>query len=368
MRIILLTEKVKNLPLSPGVYLMKDSDGHIIYVGKAKQLKNRVRTYFQNSKNDSPKVNKLKKHLKDFDYIVTDTEFEAFLLECQLIKEIKPLYNRMMKSPQSFSYIAIKKEKEFRHIEITHNHDENDGHLYFGPFTSKSHVERAVQGIKDCFKLNCNHPTRKNTACLNYSLGLCLGMCLGGSAVQQYNEIIDKFTNFLNGTDMSILEEMKKMMTIASDNFDFEAASKYRDNIQAVSALSKKEKVIEFTEENHNLVIIEKLNEETIKLFLIKRTDVLFSQKILLEEIEQLSEKTTSSIVTHFQKQITAPAQEVSKNEIDKAQIIYSYLQSKNCSYIIIPEKWLNPAKNPCIELEVQKLLRDIIDPIIVQK
>lgn len=357
---ILLTEKIKSLPLSPGVYLMKDSVGHIIYVGKAKLLKNRVRSYFQNSKNDSPKVNKLKKHLKDFDYILTDTEFEAFLLECQLIKEYKPLYNRIMKNPQSFTYVTFKMDKEYRKIEITNNIDENDDHLYFGPFTSKSHVERAVQGVKECFKLNCSHPTRKNAACLNYSLNLCLGICLGGPAVQQYNEIIDKFIGYLNGNDMSILEEMKQMMVTASENYDFEAASKYRDHIQAVNALFKKEKVIEFTAENHNLVIIEKLNESTIKLFLIKRTNVLFSQKISLKDIDLLGEKIKSSIITYFQNQTTVPSIEVSKDEIDEAQIIFSYLKSNNCSYVIIPEKWLSLEKHSFIDLEVRKLLSDI--------
>lgn len=336
---------------------MKDSVGHIIYVGKAKNLKNRVQSYFQNSKQHSPKVNKLKKNLKDFDYIVTDTEFEAFLLECQLIKEYKPLYNRMMKNPQSFTYIVFRIDKGYRKMEITSNIDKNDGSLYFGPFTSKNHVERAVQGVKECFKLCCSHSTKKNTACLNYSLGLCLGICLGGPAVQQYNEIIEKFIGFLQGNDTSILDELQQMMENASDNYDFEAASKYRDCIQAVNALLNKEKVIEFTEENHNLVIIEKLNEEMIKLFLIKRTTVLFSQQISLTDIDLLGEKIKSFILTFFKNQVSVPAIDVSKDEIDEAQIIYSYLKSNNCSYVLIPEEWLDLEDHSDIVLAVNKLL-----------
>lgn len=361
---IFLTEKVKNLPLSPGAYLMKDSVGQIIYVGKAKKLKNRVQSYFQNAKDHSPKVQKLKKHLKDFDYILTDTEFEAFLLECQLIKEYQPLYNRMMKSPQSFTYIVFNMGKEYRNIEITNNPSENDGHLIFGPFTSKNHVERAIQGIKECFKLSCSNPSRKNTACLNYSLGLCLGMCLGGPAVQQYNEITDKLIAFLQGNDRRILEEMKQMMVTASENYDFEAASKYRDYIQAVNALLNKEKVIEFTEENHNLLIIEKLNESTIKLFLIKRTNVLYSHKFSLEkqDKEQLAEKIKTNMITYFKSVASIPSIEVSKDEIDEAQIIYRYLNSNNCSYFIIPEKWLNSENDSSIDLAVNKLLRNIMD------
>ncbi|MBS4190444.1 GIY-YIG nuclease family protein [Bacillus sp. FJAT-49705] len=359
---MLLTEKVKNLPLSPGVYIMKDSHGQIIYVGKAKKLKNRVQSYFQNSKNHSPKVNKLKKHLKDFDYILTDTEFEALLRECQLIKKHKPLYNRIIKNPQSFTYIVIKMDKKFRQIEIAHNPIEHDGNLYFGPFTSKSRVEKAIQGIKECFKLCCSNPTIKNTACLNYSLGLCLGMCLGGPAVQQYNEIIDKFIAFLQGNDKRILEDMKQMMVTASEKFEFEAASKYRDHIQTVSALLNKEMMIEFTEENHNLVIIEKLNETTIKLFLIKRTNVLYHQKFSLdtEDKEQLIEKIKTNIITYFNNHVPIPSTGVSKDEIDEAQIIYSYLKSNNCSYFTIPEKWLNTENHSSIDVAVSKLLRDV--------
>jgi len=359
---ILLAEKVKNLPFSPGVYLMKDSVGQIIYVGKAKKLKNRVQTYFQNTKNDSPKVIKLKKHLKDFDYILTDTEFEAFLLECQLIKKYQPLYNRMMKSPQSFTYIVIKRDKEYRQIEISHSIIENDGNLYFGPFTSRSHVERAILGIKECFKINCNNPSRKNTACLNYSLGLCIGMCLGGPAVQQYNEIIDKLIAFLNDNDRRILNEMEQMMIAASEKFDFEAASKYRDHIQTVTALLKKEKVIEFTEENHNIVIIEKLNDSMLKFFLIKRTSVLFREKFPLENKAQFGEIIKSSILKYFKNHAPFPSMDVSKDEIDEAQIIYSYLKSNNCSYSIIPEKWLDSTNDPSIELAVNKLLGNMED------
>lgn len=134
---------------------MKDSQGQTLYVGKAKNLKNRVQSYFRNSTNHSPKIKKLVKHLRDFDYIQTDTEFEAFMLECQLIKSIKPLYNRMMKSPQSFIYISIGLIGNHRKIDIVFEPNENDGKVYLGPFTSRRNVERAIRALKDCFKLNC---------------------------------------------------------------------------------------------------------------------------------------------------------------------------------------------------------------------
>ncbi|MEK3854025.1 GIY-YIG nuclease family protein [Cytobacillus sp. FSL H8-0458] len=341
---------------------MKDSQGQILYVGKAKNLKNRVQSYFRNSTNHSPKINKLVKHLRDFDYILTDTEFEAFMLECQLIKSIKPLYNRMMKSPQSFIYIAICLTGRNRKIDIVFNPNENDGKVYFGPYTSRRNVERAIRGLKECFKLNCSNSNGTSSACLNYSLGLCLGRCLGGPAEQQYNDILDRFMDFLKGTDMSILEDMNQMMLNASENFEFEAASAYRDHIQAVSSLLKKEKVIEFTEENYNIAAIERLTDTTIKLFLIKRTDILFSQ--CYAEASNISEKIKTNILAYFKNDEAIAAGEVSRHEIDAAHIIYRYLHSGSCSYLIVPENWLEPENHSSLDLALVNLLNNTSSPL----
>lgn len=334
---------------------MKDSQSQTLYVGKAKNLKNRVQSYFRNSTNHSPKIKKLVKHLRDFDYILTDTEFEAFMLECQLIKSIKPLYNRMMKSPQSFIYISISLTGNHRKIDIAFNPIENDGKVYFGPFTSRRNVERALRGLKDCFKLNCSNTNGTNSACLNYSLGSCLGRCLGGPAEQKYNDILDRFIGFLKGTDMSILEDMNQMMLNASENFDFEAASAYRDHIQAVSSLLIKEKVIEFTEKNHNIVAIERLTDSVIKLFLIKRTEILFSHSFAAAH--SMEEKIKADILAYFKNEEANAAGDISKHEIDAAHIIYRYLHSGSCSYLLIPENWLESENHSTLVLALEGLL-----------
>ncbi|EWG08470.1 GIY-YIG nuclease family protein [Cytobacillus firmus] len=336
---------------------MKDSQGQVLYVGKAKNLKNRVQSYFRASNNHSPKIKKLVKHLRDFDYILTDTEFEAFMLECQLIKSIKPLYNRMMKSPQSFIYISISLTGNHRKIDIAYNPIENDGRVYFGPFTSRRNVEKALRGLKECFKLNCSNPNGTNSACLNYSLGSCLGRCLEGPAEQQYNDILDRFIGFLKGTDMSILEDMNQMMLNASEAFDFEAASAYRDHIQAVNSLLKKEKVIEFTEENHTIAAIERLTDSTIKLFLIKRTEILFSHSFAAAG--SISEKIKANILAYFKKDEANAAGEISRHEIDAAHIIYRYLHSGSCSYLIIPENWLEHENHSTLDLALKNLLNN---------
>jgi excinuclease ABC subunit C len=167
-------EKVKKLPSCPGVYLMKDSLGSVIYVGKSKNLKNRVGSYFQESKSHSPKVVKLVKNIKDFDHIITDTEFEAFLLENKLIKEIMPIYNKLLKSPKSYSYIKISTNEKYPLIEISDESDKNDGNLYFGPYTNRNTAERGLQGIKEYCRISCTGSFQKASACLNYSLAYVL--------------------------------------------------------------------------------------------------------------------------------------------------------------------------------------------------
>jgi len=337
---------------------MKDSQGHILYVGKAKSLKKRVQSYFQNTKNHSPKIKKLVAHLKDFDTIQTDTEFDAFMLECHLIKEIKPHYNRMMKSPQSFAYLVIDPHKKVRKIEVCNQPTDIDDSLFiFGPFTSRGLVERAINGIKDCFKINCAFSTIKNSACLNYSLGTCNGVCLGGKAVEDYNAIIDRLIGFLNRTDMSLIEEMQQMMHQASEEYNFEAATKYRDWIETVSLLLKKEKVIEFTEENHHIIMVERLDDTSIKMFLVKRTQVLYSKIFQIKNlsIDQLIETFTLNAKTYFLNHELKESNDVSRDEIDEAQIIYSYLNSPNCHSIIIKDEWLNPLNSSTLDKELLK-------------
>jgi excinuclease ABC subunit C len=366
-----LKEKIQTLPSSPGVYLMKDAHDGIIYVGKAKNLKNRVQSYFRTSKNHSPKVKKLIQHLKDFDLLVTDTEFEALLLECQLIKEIQPIYNRMMKNPQSFIYIIIHMDKEVPTIETTYSPTESDNKLYFGPFTSKNTVEKAIQGLKECFKINCSHSSKRNTACLNYSLGLCIGTCLGSNeATEQYGRILNKILSLLDGTDTSILEDMNEMMDVAAGNSQYEAAAKYRDYIQSVNLLFKKEKVIEFTEGNHNIAIIDWLDDSSFKLCLIKRTTVLFSEKFRLVDISlnELTSLIKDKILTNFTTTAFPIMKEVSKDEIDEAQIIYTYLHSNLCRSIIIPENWLVYENHHLIDESVNQILDEVTNTYFPKK
>lgn len=338
-----LKAKVKSLPSSPGVYLMKDAQGGVLYVGKALNLKRRVQSYFQSSRSHSPKTEKLVKHLKGFDYILTDTEFEAFLLECRLIKELKPLYNKKMKSPQAYTYLIIERVNGYSKITTCNSPIKKEGQLVFGPFTSKGTVERALQGVKEHLKVMCNSPSIKKSTCLNYSLSLCIGVCQGVLGLEHYNNIVDRIIALLDGADLSILMELEQKMSYASNKYDFETAAKYRNHLDAINLLLSKEKVIEFTEENKNIAIIEVLSDKAIKLFLIKGNKVLFSEKYQTEEIdiEELNTIIKSAILSTFNTATLKTTIEVDRNELDESQIIYSYIKASSLSYLTISEEWL---------------------------
>jgi excinuclease ABC subunit C len=348
-----LKEKVLNLPASPGVYLMKDRTGTIIYVGKAKNLKRRVQSYFYQSKSHSIKVMKLVQHIDDFDYILTDTEFEAFLLECKLIKEIKPYFNKKMKSPQSYTYISIQMDEPYPSITIVDNPVQNRHSLCFGPYGNRHYVEKAIIRLKEFFKILCNNPGKRNSPCLNYSLGLCIGICRDNSTMELYRNIINKIIGFLQGTDRTILQEMEQKMLEASNHFDFETATKYRDTIALLTTLLKKEKVIEFTKNNHNIAVVEQIDCTVSKYFLIKGNKVIFSEKTTQD---QLVEKIQSAIFTHFKKN-AASSLEVTKEELDEAEIIYRYLTGSKCKYIIIQDEWLEPKNHVRLHEEMICLL-----------
>ncbi|WP_462413058.1 UvrB/UvrC motif-containing protein [Neobacillus sp. Marseille-QA0830] len=330
---------------------MKDGYGNVIYVGKAKNLKRRVQSYFQNSSSHSKKTIKLKNNIDDIEVRLTDTEFEAFILECELIQNIKPFFNRKMKNPQGYTYITIQMDHEYPEINVTADPSPNDRTLCFGPFISKNTIEKAIIGIKEFCRILCTQPSKKTSTCLNYSLGLCIGMCAGDAAAKQYRAIINNIIGLLNGTDQSLLNQMTNKMNEASAKLDFETARKYRDDLDAIHFLLNKEKVIGFIEENKNIAILEYLDDDHFKLFLIRRNKVLFSAKyaILSYGFEEMLASIKMNMLKYFTTIKIQDSSNLSKTEIDTAQIIYSYLQNGSCRYTIIPDEWVESNN---IELE----------------
>ncbi|NLP52388.1 GIY-YIG nuclease family protein [Bacillus sp. RO1] len=333
-----LFNKIKEIPATPGVYLMKDSAGQVIYVGKSKRLRQRVQSYFRESATHTNKVRKLVKHIHDLEIIETDTEFDALLLEWQLIQEIRPQYNRQMKTPEAFLYLTIRKVgKLYRLRPSTQPLRGGDG-WSFGPYTSRKTVSFAIRGLKDVYRLDCSNPAINGSPCLNYSLGLCRGICLGGKAVGEYNAIVEELIHLLNGESMELLEDIQREMRQLAANLDFERAARYRNCIQSLQALLQKEDVMDFTEGNHLMLVAERLDENRVKCFVIRRTDVLFSEVYGGEN--GVDEKVRRDISARLSRELAdiGPAAErgVSRFEIDKAQIIYSYLRSGKCKYKMV--------------------------------
>lgn len=346
-----LEEKLRTLPLSPGVYLMKDSRGQIIYVGKSKLLRNRVSSYFHHTKSHSPKTLKLVQHIRDLEWIVTDTEFEAFMLECKLIKEYKPMYNRKMKTPQAYTYIAVELLEGLRSIAVADSPEKPDKHRYFGPYPSRSTVERALNSIKEHHRILCSNPASSRGACLNHSIGLCMGMCMGGEALERYERIMEQIVAFLDGTDPGLLEEMRESMVRAAEALEFEKAAKLRDAVGAVAFLQQKEQVIQFTGGNRRLAILEELEDGMVKLFLIQRNRILHRHNYDAGRLTpaKLQAQVSSAIRKGFRRGAAGQAfpQAVTRDEIDEAQIIYSYLSGGSCRYILVEEAWLEAKNHP---------------------
>jgi len=340
-----LRDKLRRLPGAPGVYIMKDARGGILYVGKSKHLKNRVNSYFHRSSSHAPKIKKLVQHVKDVEIIRTDTEFEAFMLECSLIHKHKPMYNRKMKNPASYAYIVIPASTGLRHVETTHHPQAGPGDDVFGPYpASELAVGKAAQTILESLKIACSPAAAANAPCLNQAIGLCLGMCLGGEGLAEYRRKMDRFIGMLKGTDRSISDELERDMAAAAERFDFEAAAKYRDALQAIRFLEHKEKVIGFAGNNPNLLIFEPVDKETIKLFFVKRHTILFSRVFAVgteKDRKRLEKEACVLIQAYFKQNESAYAAEVGREEIDEAQIIYSYVQHYPGQAVLIPDEWL---------------------------
>ena len=223
------------LPENPGVYLMKNSLGEIIYVGKAKILKNRVRQYFQNSKNHSEKVRAMVKNIAEFEYIVTDSEMEALILECNLIKKYSPKYNILLKDDKFYPFIKITTNEDFPKVFVTRKYAK-DGNKYFGPFTNGSAVYETMELIRKIFpirecKRNILEDGTPVRPCLNYHIKKCTAPCANHISKGEYKKIINEIMDILNGKDTTVVETLKKEMLEASKDLKFESAASLRDKI-----------------------------------------------------------------------------------------------------------------------------------------
>ena len=340
--------QLKILPDKPGVYIMKNSLGEVIYVGKAKVLKNRVRQYFQNSKNHSEKVRAMVKNIAEFEYIVTDSEMEALILECNLIKKYSPRYNIALKDDKFYPFIKITTNEDFPRVYVTRNFAK-DGHRYFGPYTNGTAVYEVMGLIKKLFPLRTckkaivegGEPTR---ACLNYHINLCKAPCAGYISKAQYWEMIDEIINILNGTDTSIIKNLKLEMEKAAEELEFEKAAKIRDRILAIELISEKQKMFTVKEGDEDFIdLYTDEKDGCAQVFFVREGKVTGREHFMIENIsdDPVKEVISSFIASFYGGTAQIPKTIYVPEEIEDQELIEKFLTEKRGSkvWIKVPKK-----------------------------
>ena len=232
----LITEQLKQLPASPGVYLMRDAEGNILYVGKAASLRHRVRSYFGTGKKLLPKLERMVARVNDLDFFVTNSEQEALILECNLIKRYRPHYNVRLKDDKTFPYLRINLNEDWPRVYITRRLEENGAH-YFGPFASAKSVRQTLKVLKGIFPFrSCSRAITGSDSrpCLEYHIHHCLGPCIGAVSKQEYGEVVQQVILFLEGKLETVVQGLENKMKKAAEALDFEKAAILRDQIQAI--------------------------------------------------------------------------------------------------------------------------------------
>lgn len=327
--------QLKILPDKPGVYIMKNSLGEVIYVGKAKILKNRVRQYFQNSKNHSVKVKAMVKNISEFEYIVTDSEMEALILEGNLIKKYNPKYNIALKDDKFYPFIKITTNEDFPRVYMTRNFVK-DGNKYFGPYTSSASVHEVMDLIKKNFPLRtCKKVIKEGgkttKPCLNYHLNLCKAPCSAYITKNDYKQIIDDIIGILSGKNLSILSSLKKDMVKFSDDLDFENAAKLRDKILAIESIISKQKmfILNYGEEDFIDVYSDE-KDSCVQVFFVRNGKVTGREHFMIENTDDSpKEDIISEFITRFYGGTAKIAKEVYVSKINDLQLLEAYLTQK---------------------------------------
>ncbi|MCD7796437.1 MAG: excinuclease ABC subunit UvrC [Clostridiales bacterium] len=327
-----LRKKAMALPLQPGVYIMKDKNKKIIYIGKAKKLKNRVSSYFGSHTNHSLKVIRMVENADDFDYILCDSEFEALVLECSLIKQHQPKYNILLKDDKGYNYIKIT-SGDFPRISECKRVD-NDSATYIGPYTSGFSVKQAVDETLKIFKLpRCNkkfpRDYNKSRPCLNGFMGLCSAPCAGRITQQEYADNVKDAVSFLKGGSVKAVKEMEEKMYALSENMEYEEAAKLRDRIKSVKNLEEKQKVVAINAPEEDVFALVNSNKkacfEVIRFEYGKLTD---SEYWIIDSADDLTRARFELIERYYSMRSRVPARIAVDGEIEDEDLLREFLES----------------------------------------
>ena len=331
-----LEEELKKLPSKPGVYLMHDETDTIIYVGKAISLKNRVRQYFQSSRNKGVKIEQMVKHIAWFEYILTDSELEALVLECNLIKEHRPKYNTMLMDDKTYPFIKVTVNEEFPRILFSRLM-KKDKAKYFGPYTSAGAVKDSIELIRKLYHIrNCNRclprDIGKDRPCLNYHIKQCDAPCQGYISAEEYQKSVKKVLDFLNGNYAPILEELEKKMLDFSEKLEFEKAIEYRELRNSVLQVSQKQKITYSDGEDKDIVAMASDAEDAVVQVFFVRGGKLIGREHFY--VRLLGNETKEEILNSFVKQFYSGTPYIPKEiflqyEIEDQKLLEEWLSEK---------------------------------------
>lgn len=329
-----LTEKLKWLPDSPGVYLMKNGAGEIIYVGKAVSLKNRVRSYFQSSRNHGPKVLSMVSQISDFEYILTDSEVEALILECNMIKQHRPRYNVRLVDDKNYPYLKVTVDEKFPRVFMTRRVI-RDGGRYYGPYTDVGALKETLGILKKVFPLrSCKQKTFESQGrpCLNFHIGRCLAPCAGNVDREFYLDMITNICMFLEGRTDSLVRNLILKMEDASESFNFERAAALRDQIKAVEKVTEKQKIVSPDLTDQDVVAIAREGEAAGVVVLVIRGGKLIGREQFF--IDETVEMGNSEVLNAFIKQYYIQVEHIPKEillgiDISEAGVISAWLTQK---------------------------------------
>ena len=343
-----LEEELKKLPDKPGVYIMHDKHDTIIYVGKAKILKNRVRQYFQSNKNHSAKVVQMVSHIAYFEYIVTDSELEALVLECNLIKEHRPKYNTMLKDDKSYPFIKVTIGEEFPRVLFSRTMKHGTG-KFFGPYTSAGAVKETIELLCKLYKVRtCSRRLPKDIGkdrpCLNYHIGQCNAPCQGYVNKDEYKKNIDKVISFLNGNYSEIINELTDKMQDCSERMEYEEAARYRDLLISVKQIAQKQKITADDATDRDVIACAMDAEDAVvQVFFIRQGKLLGREHF---HMKVATNDSRSGILSEFMKQYYGgtpyiPNVIMTQEDIEDAGTIADWLSSrkKRKVTIITPKK-----------------------------
>ena len=326
-----LRKKANTLPMEPGVYLMRDRRGEIIYVGKAKKLKNRVTSYFRGVEHHLPKVYRMVEQVQDFDYIVTDSEFEALVLECSLIKLHSPKYNILLKDDKGYHYVCVTKEP-YPRIKLAMQ-KADDGNEYIGPFVSSMVVKQTVEEANRVFLLpTCRRKFPedfgKERPCLNFHIHQCMGVCRGKITPEAYREVLDEALQFIRSGGVQSVEVLTERMQQAAEALDFERAARYRDRISAIRRITEQQKVIEFPHESLDVLGWVQGEDKIYCSLLVLREGRLRDKKdFSFDCMAEPEEIVTEFLLSYYMQAEAAPAEVFLDRELPDRALLEQLLR-----------------------------------------